>query len=131
MLGMFPSQMPMNLIHMMGTRMTRNTMGAYVMGTVMHFGAGIIYAIAHTALYLAFGLESQLLLWGILFGVVHYLVAGMGMGMMGVMHPRIRAGEMAAPGPFVRNLPMVAVVGFPMVHVVFGLVVGVMYEALA
>jgi hypothetical protein len=51
------------------------------------------------------------------------------MGMMGSMHPRIRDGELAAPGAFLKNYPMMSVVGFLMLHLMFGLVVGSVYEA--
>jgi hypothetical protein len=101
----------------------------YIMGFMMHFGMGVIYAIVHTSLYQAFGLESELLVWGLLLGAVHWVVASMGMGMMGSMHPRIQDGELAAPGAFLKNYPMMSVVGFLMLHLMFGLVVGSVYEA--
>ena len=128
--AMMPQQMPMNILHMLGTMMTRSTGPAYVMGTMMHGVMGIVFALIHVAVFVAFGLEA-LLAWGILFGVVHWVIAGMGMGMMGTMHPVIRSGEMPAPGPFVKNLPMMNVMGFLMVHVIYGLVVGGLYQALA
>ena len=128
--AMMPQQMPMNILHMLGTMMTRSTGPAYVMGTMMHGVMGIVFALIHVAVFVALGLEA-LLAWGILFGVVHWVIAGMGMGMMGTMHPVIRSGEMPAPGPFVKNLPMMNVMGFLMVHVIYGLVVGGLYQALA
>ena len=128
--AMMPQQMPMNILHMLGTMMTRSTGPAYVMGTMMHGVMGIVFALIHVAVFVAFGLEA-LLAWGILFGVVHWVIAGMGMGMMSTMHPVIRSGEMPAPGPFVKNLPMMNVMGFLMVHVIYGLVVGGLYQALA
>ena len=128
--AMMPQQMPMNILHMLGTMMTRSTGPAYVMGTMMHGVMGIVFALIHVAVFVALGLEA-LLAWGVLFGVVHWVIAGMGMGMMGTMHPVIRSGEMPAPGPFVKNLPMMNVMGFLMVHVIYGLVVGGLYQALA
>ena len=128
--AMMPQQMPMNILHMLGTMMTRSTGPAYVMGTMMHGVMGIVFALIHVAVFVAFGLEA-LLAWGILFGVVHWVIAGMGMGMMGTMHPVMRSGEMMAPGPFVKNLPMMNVMGFLMVHVIYGLVVGRIYQAFA
>ena len=106
-------------------------MPAYMMGSMMHIVNGIIFAIVHAAVYAAFGLESGLLLWGLLFGAIHWLIVGMGMGMMPMMHSMIKAGDMDAPGAFAKNLPMMNVVGFLMVHLIFGLVVGVVYEAIA
>ena len=129
--AMLPQQMPMNILYMLGTMMTRSTGPAYVVGTMMHVVMGIVFAIIHAALFAAFGLETGLIGWGILFGVGHWVIVGMGMGMMGTMHPVIRSGEMMAPGPFVKNLPMMNVVGFLMVLIIYGLVVGGVYQALA
>ena len=66
-----------------------------------------------------------------LFGFVHFLIVGMGMDMFGTMHPLMRTGQMPAPGLFVSNLPRMTMVGFLMIHLVYGLVVGVLYEAWA
>lgn len=128
--AMMPEQMPMNILHMIGSMMSRSSGPAYMMGFMMHFCMGGVFAIIHTVLYQVIGLDGQLLLWGILFGAVHWVVASMGMGMMGSMHPRIRDGELAAPGPFLRNYPMMSVVGFLMLHLIFGLVVGGVYGAM-
>ena len=129
--GMLPQQMPMNILYLLGTMVTTNTGVAYVIGTMMHVVNGIVFAIIHTALYQAFGLETGLVLWGLLFGAAHWLISGMGMGMIGGMHQLIRSGKMQAPGVMVMNLPMMNVMGFLMVHLLFGLVVGAVYEGLA
>ena len=92
---------------------------------------GILVAIVHTALYQAFGLESGLLGWGILFGFIHWIIVGMGLGMMGTMHPMMRKGDMDAPGAFAMRFPMMNVMGFLMLHLVYGLVLGALYEAWA
>ena len=129
--AMMLQQMPMNILYMLGTMMNRSTGPAYMMGTVMHSVNGVIFAIIHAGLYTAFGLSSGLVLWGLLFGAVHWVIVGMGMGMMPMMHSMIKSGDMDAPGAFAKNLPMMNVMGFLMVHLIFGLVVGATYEALA
>lgn len=129
--AMLPQQMPMNILHMLGTMMTRSTGPAYMIGGMMHFMNGILFAIVHAAIYAVLGLTSGLLLWGLLFGAFHWLITGVGMGMMPMMHPVIKAGDMDAPGAFAKNLPMLNIMGFLMAHLIFGLVVGVVYEALA
>ena len=129
--GMLPQQMPMNILYLLGTMVTTNTGAAYIIGTMMHVANGTVFAIIHTALYQAFGLETGLVLWGLLFGAVHWLISGMAMGMVGGLHQLIRSGQMQAPGVLVMNLPMMNVTGFLMVHLIFGLVVGAVYEGLA
>ncbi len=130
-MAVMPRQMPMNILYMLGTMMSRNTMMAYVAGTMMHAMMGIAFALVHTAAFKGLDLTSALVAWGVLFGFVHYLIVGMGMGMIGTMHPLMRTGQMPAPGIFASNLPRMTVMGFLMVHLVYGLVVGVLYEAWA
>ncbi len=48
----------------------------------------------------------------------------MAMGMMPVMHPRIRSGEIAAPGPFAFAHPPLTAVGSLMAHLMYGVLVG-------
>ncbi|MFW6195643.1 MAG: DUF6789 family protein [Chloroflexota bacterium] len=127
---MLPEQMPMDILRMQGTMMTRNVGAAYVIGAMTHTVMGIIFALIHTALYHALGIEEGLLGWGILFGAVHWVIARMGFSMMGAMHPLMKSGEMTTPGPFAKNYPMMTVVGFLMLHVIYGLVVGSVYEGI-
>ena len=130
-IAMMPRQMTMNLLYMLGTMMTRSKVPAYIVGGMMHTMMGIIFAIIHTGVYQAIGLESGLAGWGLLFGFVHWMMVGVGIGMVGVMHPLMRSGEMQAPGLFVKNHPPLTVIGFLMLHLLYGLVVGVLYEAWA
>lgn len=128
-IAMMPRQMTMNILYMEGSMMTRSVGPAYVVGAMMHLGMGIAFAIIHTALYGAFNLESGLAGWGLLFGGAHWLVVGMGLGMLPTMHPLMRSGEMEAPGAFAIRSPIGTRMGFFMLHLIFGLVVGLVYEA--
>ena len=128
-LVMMPRQMTMNLLYMLGTMMTGNKVMAYGIGAMMHGVMGIAFGLIHIAVFQAFGL-SAVAAWGLLFGFVHYLIVGMGMGMMGTMHPLMRNGQMPAPGLYVRNFPAMTVMGFLMLHLVYGLVVALLYAAL-
>ncbi len=130
-IALMPRQMKMNLLYMLGTMMIRSKGAAYMMGAMMHTSMGIVFALIHAGLYQALGLESGLAAWGLLFGFAHWLVVGLGMGMIGGMHPVMRAGEMQAPGFFVKNYPAMTIGGFLMLHLLYGLVVGVVYDALA
>ena len=129
-LVMMPRQMTMNLLYMLGTMMTGNKVMAYGIGTMMHGTMGIAFGLLHIAVFQALGLVSAVALWGLLFGFVHYLIVGMGMGMIGTMHALMRSGQMPAPGLYVRNFPAMTVMGFLMLHLVYGLVVALLYEAL-
>ena len=127
--AMAPEKMTMNILQMEGTMLTRAKGPSYAIGFMMHFMIGVIFAIIHTALFQAFDIDSDLVIWGIIFGAGHWVIAGMGLGMIGSMHPLMKTGELAAPGPFAKNLPGMTVMGFFVLHIVYGLVVGVVYEA--
>ena len=129
-IGMMPRQMKMNLFLMLGTMMFREPSMAYVAGAMMHGMMSIVFGLIHVAFFTAFDLETSLAAWGILFGLVHWMVTGMGLGMMPVMHPLIRKGEMGAPGAFALNYRSMTAVGFLMLHVLFGILVGASYAAL-
>ena len=123
-IAMMPRRMKMNLFLMLGTMSVKDTKMAYVAGAMMHVGMSIVFGLIHVALYQAFGLESALVAWGVLFGLVHWVITGMGLGMMPVMHPLIRKGQMDAPGAFAMSYPAMTVMGFLMLHVLFGVLVG-------
>ena len=126
---MMPKQMPMDLLYMLGSMMTKDRNIAYAMGAMAHAAAGIGYGIIHIALFVAFDIDDNLVLWGILFGAVHWAIVGMMMGMMKIMHPRIQDGTVADPGFFVTKLPPMNTMGFLMVHLLYGLSIGAFYEA--
>ena len=119
----------MNLFLMLGTMMVRNKMMAYVAGAMMHAMMSIVFGLIHVAFFNAFDLETGLVAWGILFGLVHWLITGMGLGMVPVMHPLMRRGEMDAPGAFALNYPSATTMGFLMLHIVFGIFVAAFYTA--
>ena len=130
-IAMMPRQMTMNILYMYGSMMTRAKVPAYVIGAMVHIGLGTLFAIIHTSLYAGLDLETNLAAWGLLFGFVHWMAAGMMLAMVGPMHPLMRSGELAAPGAFALKFPAFTVVGFLMLHLVYGVVVGSLYEAWA
>ena len=51
------------------------------------------------------------------------------LGMMPMVHPRIRDGELQAPGAFALSYPKGTAMGFLMLHLIYGVLVGVFYDA--
>ncbi len=129
--AMMPQQMRMDLFLLLGTMMTPriDRVMAYMMGAMMHAGASILFAFAHVGVFVAADIETDLAAWGLLFGAVHYMLSGMAMGMMPMMHPLVRAGELENPGPFALSMGPMTGMGFLMLHLLFGVVVGTLYEA--
>ncbi len=99
-----------------------------MMGWAMHFMMGIVFALIYSFLWSA-GIGSQTVISGLIFGAVHWLAAGLVMGMMPMMHAGVQNGEVAAPGVWMTNTGgAMAFVGGLLGHLVFGLVVVLVYS---
>ena len=109
----------MDIVGMLGSMFTTNQGTAKLIGLVIHFMMGIIFAIIYALLW-SFGVGASTWLWGLVFGFVHGLVAILTMPMMMKMHPR--PPEMT-PGP---RLMMGQILG----HLVYGLVTALVYVAM-
>jgi hypothetical protein len=129
-IAMMPRQMKMNLFLMLGTMAFNGGSTAYVAGVMVHAMMSVVFGVVHVALYDAFGLESALVAWGVLFGVAHWVFSGVGLAMVPAMHPAMRRGDMDAPGAFATGHPPMTAMGFFMLHVLFGIVVGASYTAI-
>lgn len=119
--------MPANLEMMLGTMVMDQGTTAWIIGFVMHLmisGAiALVYAwgfehVTHRAGWLV----------GAGFGIAHAVIAGLVMGMMPMMHPRMPDPVMA-PGAYMSALGTMGVVAEFMLHMVYGAVVGAMYGA--
>lgn len=128
-LAVMPRHMKMDLLKLMGTMMTPLSGITYPIGLMLHLGMSIVFALIHVVLYDVFDITSAFAAWGILFGLGHALIAGMGFGMMPVMHRGIKDGIVEAPGLMTLSYPPATTLGFVMVHVLFGVLVGAFYEA--
>ena len=128
---MLPNQMKMNLFMMLGSMMLPVGAAAFVMGAMVHAGMSVVFGLIHGAVFAGFDIDSAEWAWGLLFGLVHWAGVGMALGMMPLMHPRIRNGEIAAPGFYALSFPPMTAMGFLMLHLVFGVLVGVLYGAWA
>jgi hypothetical protein len=102
--------------------------GGTLTGWVAHFMIGVVWAIIFAALWAA-GVGSAGALWGLIFGLGAFVVAGLAMPMMLTMHPQVKAGTMSNVGILMAGTGMMGMMGSLMVHAIFGLVVGLIYGA--
>ncbi len=115
----------MDIVGMLGSMFDKN--GNRTVGLVIHLMMGIVFGIVYAALWNA-GIGSVSILWGALFGVGHWLVSGVMMGGMGMMHAGVKAGTVDAPGVFMSNNGgMMAFMGGLVGHVIFGITVALVY----
>ncbi len=132
-MGRMMGMTTMNLEMAIGSMITQ-TVGStsWILGFVMHLMiSGLI------ALIYAFGFENVThkagWLTGAGFGLIHLIIAGLVMGMMGSIHPLMVAsqpvpeGRLLAPGFFAMNFGMMTTVAFIMLHIIYGAIVGAMY----
>ena len=108
----------MDIAGMLGTMFVSKRQTAMILGMIMHFMAGVIFALVYALLW-SLGLGSATWWWGLIFGAVHGIIAIIMIPIIMRMHPR--EPEMAG-GPM-------AIVGQLMGHLAYGLVVALVYAA--
>lgn len=126
---MMPDKMRMNLLLMLGSMMGLSGAMAYVAGLMMHLIASAIFGIIHASIFAGADIDSGEILWGALFGLGHAVITGIMLMGMPMMHREIKAGRMEAPGPLAISLGAPTAMGFVVLHVIFGALVGVLYAA--
>ena len=98
-----------------------------ILGWMMHLMMGVVFALVYAyAWSLGFGSAS----WhsGLLFGAIHWVIVGVMMAVIPLMHAGIKNGEVDPPGLWMTNQGgMMSFVGGLMGHMVFGLVVALVY----
>lgn len=100
-----------------------------VLGMVMHFMMGIVFALVYAAFW-AYGIGVATWPMGLLFGAVHWLIAGAMMAGIPMMHKGIKSGKVPAPGAYMMNNGgAMAFMGGLVGHMAFGLVMALVYAA--
>ena len=128
-IAMMPQQMKMNLFMMLGSMVLPVGVGAFLMGAMVHAGMSVVFGLLHGGVFAVLDIDSAWAAWGLLFGLAHWAVVGMALGMMPMMHPRMRSGEIDEPGFYALRYPPMTAMGFLMLHLVFGMTVGALYGA--
>ena len=115
----------MDIVGMLGSMFSSES--NRMVGMIMHLMMGVIFAIIYALLWNA-GIGSVSWLWGAIFGAVHWLITGLMMGGVSMMHAGVKAGTVKAPGFYMMNDGgMMAFMGGLIGHVIFGLVVALVY----
>jgi hypothetical protein len=101
-----------------------------VLGWTMHLMMGVVFALVYAFIWsLGFGAAT----WGIglIFGAIHWLIVGMVIGMIPMVHVGIKRGAIHAPGLWMtKNGGIMAFMGGLVGHMIFGAVVALTYAAL-
>jgi hypothetical protein len=113
----------MDMAQMIGPMILPQGSAAFALGMMMHFVNGIIFAIIYALVWDALNIAPN---WwtGLIFGAVHFVVAAIEMGVMPMIHKEVKSGRLPSPmSGGVRGM-----VGMLLGHLVFGLVVAVVYR---
>ncbi|MCP4425915.1 MAG: hypothetical protein GY803_15590 [Chloroflexi bacterium] len=117
----------MDIVGMLGSMFSAES--NRMVGMAIHFMMGVVFAIVYAILWNA-GIGTVNLLWGLVFGAVHWLISGAMMGGMSMMHAGVKAGTVNAPGIYMTNNGgMMAFMGGLVGHLIFGLVTALVYGA--
>ena len=96
-------------------------------GALMHFGMGIVFAFLYAFAFLVLNVSPN---WwiGLLSGFVHWALVMIAMDPFGDIHREVNAGRMKNPGFFMNNLGTEYAVASLIRHLVFGTMVGVLFD---
>ncbi len=120
--------MQINLEMMLGSMVTASmSTGVWILGLVMHLIISGLIALAYAA---GFEYVTHRADWmiGVAFAIIHILIAGVVVGMAASMHPLIPQ-QIPAPGMFMANMGTMGVIAFIMLHLIYGGIVGAMYQS--
>jgi len=128
----------MNMGLILGSMFKTDEAGAKRLGWVLHGMIGLVFGLVYGVVWWALDPSLDSAWWiGLLLGLLHGGIAAAAMPMMSGMHPRVRpgaaAGDVVLPrfgfggSGFGSMTPLGILAG----HLVFGLVWGVVFQALA
>ena len=96
-------------------------------GALMHLGMGIVFAFLYAFAFIVLDVNPN---WwkGILAGIAHWALVMIAMDPFGEIHRDIKSGRIKEPGVFMRNLGAEYALASLMRHLVFGAMVGLLFD---
>jgi hypothetical protein len=119
----------MDILDLLGGMMASpGSTASRAIGAVIHHTNGALLAIAWAYGVALVGLPANWLT-GLVWGAILTALALLMLSTMGAVHPAIRKGEQEDPGPLATNFGAMTPIGSLMGHLVYGLVLGLLYQA--
>jgi len=120
----------MNLETMLGSMVTSTPdFGSWGLGFLIHLIAGALFGIVYGFVLERLGRTGWSV--GVSIAVVHSVLSGLALPLIGAMHPLVRTGRMPSPGLFASSLGTTGVTVFVALHLLFGAIVGKYYVVLS
>jgi hypothetical protein len=116
----------LNLEMTLGTVAIRPDLNAWILGLFLHILLAGVFALLYGQLFEVFRRAGPLM--GVAVGLSHAVVVGVILGVLSRLHPTVGTAALPDPGFFATNLGATDVIIFFAVHVVFGMIVGTLYE---
>jgi hypothetical protein len=118
----------MDIVDLLGTMFSAKSNRA--LGWVMHLMMGMVFGLVYAFLWTQ-GIGSDTWLYGLVFGAIHWLVVGVMMALIPMMHAGIKSGAVKAPGMWMTGNGggLMAFMGGLVGHMIFGVVVALVYAA--
>ncbi len=118
----------MDILDLLGSMMAQpGSTAARAIGAMIHHTNGALLAIAWAYGVALVGLPANWLT-GLVWGAILTVLALLMLSTMGAVHPAIRRGEQEDPGPLATNFGAMTPIGSLMGHLVYGLVLGLLYQ---
>ena len=115
------------IVMMIGSAFTTKPFAQQFYGRFVLFLVGICYGIFTSAVIYAFESESIGWLVGPVVSVLLWVLTGATLTYFRILHPKIRSGEIKAPGPFALGYSRQSAVMLLVAHLIFGTVCGAVY----
>lgn len=128
MMGKAVGMTNMDLLDLLGSVFAKpGTERSRITGAIIHHLNGALLAVAWAYGVLLMGWTAD---WssGLLWGVVLWALALLMMSSIGAVHPAIRRGEQADPGPAATNFGKLTPLGSLFGHIVYGVLLGLLYQ---
>ena len=129
--GVSPDPRHLKIVHLIGSAFTDDDYQEQLAGRFITIFVGNCYALFIAAVILAYELESVAWLAGTGLSVLLWILTGVSLTYFNLLHPKIRNGEMKAPGPFGLNYSNQSAVRLLVAHLVYGVVCGTAYGILS
>lgn len=119
----------MDIVSLLGSMFSAKT--NLVLGWMMHLMMGVVFALIYAFLW-SNGIGAATWTGGLVFGAIHWLIVGVIMAMIPMMHAGIKSGAVQAPGMWMTGNGggLMAFMGGLFGHIIFGIVVALVYAAL-
>jgi hypothetical protein len=116
----------MDIVGMLSTMFSKKSLT--VLGWSLHLMMGVIFALIYAFLW-SKGFGASTWFYGLVFGAFHWLVVGIIMAMVPMVHVGIRSGTAMAPGLYMSGNGdgVKSFIGGLMGHMIFGLTVALLY----